>query len=58
MHTPVDSALIVAAASTAVQSQLVAMERYSRGHRAFSVESFFKNNDSATHTQREFRKKW
>jgi hypothetical protein len=56
MHMPVDSALTVAAASRAVQSLLVAMERWSCGHRSFSVESFFKNNDSATQTQREFRK--
>jgi hypothetical protein len=47
---PVDSALIVAAACRAVQSLLVAMERWSCEHRAFSVESFFKNNDSGTQT--------
>jgi hypothetical protein len=52
---PVDSALIVAAACRAVQSLLVAMERWSCEHRAFAVERFFKNNVSATQTQREFR---
>jgi hypothetical protein len=56
MPLPVDSALIVATAVTAVQSLLVAMERCSCGHRAFSVESFLKNNDAATQTQGEFRK--
>jgi hypothetical protein len=59
MYMPVDSALIVAAASRAVQSLLVAtvaMERWSHGHRAFSVDRFCKNNDSAIQTQREFRK--
>jgi hypothetical protein len=40
MHVPVDSSLIVAAASRAVQSLLVAMERWACEHRAFSVESF------------------
>jgi hypothetical protein len=56
MHMPVDSALIVAAASRPVQRLLVAMDCLSSGHRAFAVESFFKNNDSATKTKREFRK--
>jgi hypothetical protein len=56
MHMPVDSALIVAAASRTVQSLFVAMDRWTCGHRAFAVESFFKNNDSATQTQREFRR--
>jgi hypothetical protein len=47
---PVDSALIVAAASRAVQNLLVTMQRWTYGHRAFAVESFFKNTDSATQT--------
>jgi hypothetical protein len=56
MHKPVDSMLIVVAASRGVQSLLVVVERWSCGRRAFDVESFFKNNDSATQTQRQFRK--
>jgi hypothetical protein len=32
------------------------MERSPCGHRAFAVKSFLKNNDSATQTQREFKK--
>ena len=32
------------------------MQRQSEEHRAFSVETFFKNNDSATATQRVFRR--
>jgi len=32
------------------------MQRWSEGHRAFAVETFFKNNDSATVTQRVFRR--
>jgi hypothetical protein len=56
MHIPVDSALIVAAASRAVRILMVAMERWSCEHRAFAVESFFKNNDPATQTRREFKK--
>jgi hypothetical protein len=51
MHTPVDRALIVATASRAVT-----MERWSCDHRAFIVESSFKNSDSATQTQHEFMK--
>jgi len=31
------------------------MQRWSEEHRAFDVETFFKNNDSATVTQRVFR---
>ena len=31
------------------------MQRWSEEHRAFAVETFFKNNDSATVTQRVFR---
>jgi hypothetical protein len=50
------SALIVATATRAVQSLLVAMECWSCGHGSFAVERFFKNNDSAIQTQREFRK--
>jgi hypothetical protein len=42
MHIPVDSALIVAAASRAVQSLLVAMEGWSCEQRAFAAESFLK----------------
>jgi hypothetical protein len=56
MHMPIDSTLIVASALRAVQSLLVAIEHWSCEHRAFALESFFKNNDSATQTQREFRK--
>jgi len=32
------------------------MQRWSEGRRAFAVETFFKNNDSATVTQRVFRR--
>jgi len=32
------------------------MQRWSEGHRAFVVETFLKNNDSATVTQRVFRR--
>jgi hypothetical protein len=32
------------------------MQRWSEEHRAFAVETFFKNNDSATVTQRAFRR--
>jgi len=32
------------------------MQRWSVEHRAFAVETFFKNNDSATVTQRVFRR--
>jgi hypothetical protein len=56
MHMAVDSALIVAAASRAVQSLLIAMERWACRHDVFAVVSFLKKNDSATQTQREFRK--
>jgi hypothetical protein len=42
MHMPVDGTVIAAAASRAVQSLLVSMERWSCGHRPFAVESFFK----------------
>jgi hypothetical protein len=42
MHMPVDSALIVGAASRAIQSLLVTMERWLCGHHAFAVESFLK----------------
>jgi hypothetical protein len=49
MHILVDSVLIVAAVSRAVQSLLVTMEHWSCEHRAFAVESYFKNNDSANH---------
>jgi hypothetical protein len=43
MHMPVDSVLIVAAASSAIQSLLVTMERWTCEHRAFAVENFFKD---------------
>jgi len=32
------------------------MQRWSEGHRAFAVETFFRNNDSATVTQRVLRR--
>ena len=32
------------------------MQRWSEGHRVFAVETFFKNNDSATVTQHVFRR--
>jgi hypothetical protein len=41
MHMPVDSALTVAAASRAVQSLLVAMERWSHEHSAL-LRTFLK----------------
>jgi hypothetical protein len=50
MHMPVDSALLIAAVSRAVRSLLVSMECWLCEHRAFTVESIFKNNDSATQT--------
>jgi hypothetical protein len=56
MHFPEDSALIVAGTSRAIQSLLVTMECWSCKHRAFDVDSSFKNNDSSTQTQCEFRK--
>ena len=34
----------------------VAMERWSVEHRAFAVETYFKNNDSVVVTQRIFRR--
>jgi len=40
--------------SSATQSISVAMERWSVEHRAFAVETIFKNNDSVL-TQRIFR---
>jgi hypothetical protein len=56
MHKPVDSTLTVEAASRAVQSLSVTTEQWLCEHRAFAVKSFFKNDDSATQTQHEFRK--
>jgi hypothetical protein len=44
MHMPVSSSLIVAAAWRAVESLLVAIERWSFDHLAFAVESFYKSN--------------
>jgi len=41
--------------SSETQSILVAMERWSVEHRAFAVETYFKNNDSVV-TQRIFRR--
>jgi hypothetical protein len=40
--------------SSETQSISVAMERWSVEHRAFAVETFFKNNDSVIATQRIF----
>jgi hypothetical protein len=50
MYMPVDSMLSIAATLRAVQSLTVIMERWSREHCAFAMESYFKNNDSAIQT--------
>jgi hypothetical protein len=42
--------------SSVTQSILVAMERWSVEHRAFAVETYFKNKDSVVLTQRIFRR--
>jgi hypothetical protein len=42
--------------SSETQSISVAMERWSVKHRAFAVETDFKNNDSVVVTQRIFRR--
>jgi len=43
--------------SSETQSILVAMERWSVEHRAFALETYFKNNDSVS-TQRIFRRQF
>jgi hypothetical protein len=42
--------------SSEAQSISVATERWSVEHRAFAVETYFKNNDSVVVTQRIFRR--
>jgi len=42
--------------SSETQSSSVAMERWSVQHRAFAMETYFKNNDSVVVTQRIFRR--
>jgi len=42
--------------SSETQSISVAMERWSVEHRAFTVETYLKNNDSVVLTQRIFRR--
>jgi len=42
----------------AVNSVQFEMESWSGGQRAFTIKSFYKNNDSYVATQHEFRKKF
>jgi len=49
--------LVLEHSSRETQSISVAMERWSVEHRAFAVETYFKNNDSVL-TQRIFRRQF